>query len=90
MKRSKGTLSKSTRRMKVRKTHTATDILKSFTQGQIVIIEPVTKYSGYPHPRFRGRHGKVVCKRGKSYEIMIMDGNMEKILVVPSVHLKKA
>jgi large subunit ribosomal protein L21e len=41
-----------------------------------------------PFPRFKGRMGKIVEKRGKSYVVEILDGNKMKKIVSRPEHLK--
>lgn len=90
MKRSRGTLSRATRKLKIKRKLTAVDVLKEFKIGDKVIIEPIVNQKGFPHPRFKGKTGIVIGIRGNSYEVEIKDFERKKLLVVPSVHLKKA
>ena len=46
-------------------------------------------HGGMYYPRFHGKAGTIMAKRGKCYEIKIKDVKMEKILVVHPVHLKR-
>ena len=57
--------------------------------GDRVSIDSQSKYSGMPHPRYRGRTGIITATRGKAYVVAIMDGNMPKDLIIPPVHLRK-
>jgi large subunit ribosomal protein L21e len=41
-----------------------------------------------PHPRYKGRIGKIIGKRGKSYIVEITDGNKVKKLISRPEHLK--
>ena len=43
-----------------------------------------------PHPRFQGKPGTILAKRGGAYEISIMDGGKEKTVVTTAAHIKKA
>jgi large subunit ribosomal protein L21e len=43
-----------------------------------------------PHPRYRGRTGRIAATRGKAYVVLVKDGRMEKELVIPPVHLRPA
>ncbi len=90
MKRSKGTLSRATRKLGKRKPLSISPYFKEFAIGQRTIIEPLTNVKGYPHPRFRGKHGIVIGKRGNAYEVEVIDGRKKKILVVTPIHLKSA
>jgi len=68
---------------------TITKFLQEFKMGQRVVIalEPSSQ-KGMPFPRFKGRMGKIVEKRGKSYVVEILDGNKVKKLVSRPEHLK--
>jgi large subunit ribosomal protein L21e len=41
-----------------------------------------------PHPRFKGKTGRIIEKRGKSYIVQILDGNKAKKLIARPEHLK--
>ena len=64
-------------------------ILRKFDVGDKVSIslEP-SFHKGMPHPRFRGRVGTVVEKRGRAYVVEIKDGRKSKKLTAYAVHLK--
>ena len=64
-------------------------LISSFSVGDCVAIDSQSKYSGMPHPRYRGRTGTITDTRGKAYVVKIRDGRMEKELVIPPVHLRK-
>ena len=44
---------------------------------------------GMYHPRFHGKHGIVMGKKGDCYQISIKDGGKIKKLIVHPVHLRK-
>ena len=52
-------------------------------------VEPAVQKGMY-HPRFMGKSGIVLGKRGRCYEISIKDGQKEKVLIVHPIHLKRA
>lgn len=54
-----------------------------------IIIEP-SVHKGQPHPRFHGKTGVVVGKRGRAYIISVRDGDAEKIIFARSEHLSPA
>ncbi len=89
-KRSLGHMSKRSRtlRKKTRETVGISSIIKEFKKGEKVSIHPKPSYPGMPHPRYRGRTGEVLGKRGKSYLVELMIGNSKKKLIVPPVHLR--
>jgi large subunit ribosomal protein L21e len=66
-----------------------TKFLQEFKKNQKVIIklEPSSQ-RGMPHPRFKGKIGKIVGRRGKSYILEISDGNKVKKLIARPEHLK--
>jgi len=63
---------------------------QEFKEGDGVILkaEPA-HHKGMYFPRFHGKQGKVIKKRGESYEVSIKDGKKLKIVVVHPVHLKR-
>ena len=69
---------------------TITQMLKEFEIGDkvTIVIEP-SVHKGMPHPRFHGRVGEVVGKRGRAYLVRIKDGGKQKLLIALPVHLKK-
>ena len=66
-----------------------TKFLQEFKNDQAVVIlqEPASQ-RGMPHPRFKGKMGKVIGRRGKSYIVQIVDGNKAKKLISAPEHLK--
>jgi len=44
---------------------------------------------GMYFPRFHGKSGKVIGKKGACYQVAIRDGGKGKVLVVHPVHLRK-
>jgi len=54
----------------------------------VLLAEPAVQRSLY-HQRFHGRAGVIVAKRGNCYELQIVDGGKQKIIVVHPVHMKK-
>ena len=49
-----------------------------------------TVQKGRFFPRFHGKTGTIIGKRGFCYQVKIKDGNKEKTLYVHPIHLKKA
>jgi large subunit ribosomal protein L21e len=66
-----------------------TRFLKEFDIGQNVLIslEP-SSHRGMPFPRYKGKFGKIIGKRGKSYIVEIIDGNKTKKIISRPEHLK--
>lgn len=66
-----------------------TKFLQKFEEGQRVVFLPEPSSSaGMPHPRFKGKIGRIIGFRGKSYIIETVDGNKVKRLIVRPEHLK--
>ena len=91
VKRSKGFRSRT--RKKLRKKPysraTITKFLQEFEVGQKVAIDlESSSQKGMPHPRYQGRIGKVIGKRGKSYIIEVVDGKKIKKIISRPEHLR--
>ena len=63
-------------------------LISGYSIGDCVAIDSQSKYSGMPHPRYRGRTGTIVAQRGKSYVVEISDMKATKQLIIPPVHLQ--
>ncbi len=65
--------------------------LQEFKIGEGVYLkaEPAIQKGMY-FRRFHGKHGKIVKKIGRCYEVSIKDFNSKKTLIVHPVHLKRA
>ncbi|MFQ5975622.1 MAG: 50S ribosomal protein L21e [Candidatus Hydrothermarchaeales archaeon] len=94
MERSRGfksrTRKKLQRRVREKGVLPVTKLVQKFETGDRVHIkiEPSVQ-KGQPHPKFHGKTGKVIEKRGRSYLIEVYDKNAKKILISKPVHLKK-
>ncbi|MEM3781851.1 MAG: hypothetical protein QXT43_02735 [Candidatus Micrarchaeaceae archaeon] len=65
-------------------------IIKQFSIGDKVAIVPKGNFRDIPHPRYRGRIGTVIGKRGSAYEVEVrVSKTAKRILVVPQKHLEK-
>ncbi|MGV8162316.1 MAG: 50S ribosomal protein L21e [Candidatus Nanoarchaeia archaeon] len=64
--------------------------LSEFKDGDRVslTIEPAI-HEGIYCPRFAGKSGTIISKRGTCYEVKIKDFTKEKILIVHPVHMRK-
>jgi len=51
-----------------------------------VLIDP-SKHKGMPHPRFHGRTGEVIGKRGRAFMLKITDGDASKTIIAFPEHL---
>lgn len=65
--------------------------LQDFEIGQKVVIdiEPASQ-KGMPHPRYQGRSGVVIGRRGRAFLVQIRDGSKFKTLISRPEHLKSA
>ncbi|VVC00732.1 50S ribosomal protein L21e [uncultured archaeon] len=91
MRRSLGKMSKKSRALgQAARKLTVPGLISGFKVGDCVSIDSQSKYSGMPHPRYRGRTGIITEQRGKAYVVEIRDGNMVKGLIIPPVHLRIA
>jgi len=94
MKRSLGKMSKRSRLLRKRISERRLGVprlVKTFEIGQAVCIDHKSGYfSGMPHPRYRGKRGVVVGRRGNAYLIEVKVYNAVKELIVPAVHLEIA
>jgi large subunit ribosomal protein L21e len=76
-------------RQKVAYRPTVNKFLREFKENQtVVIIQEPASQKGMPHPRFKGKTGRIIEKRGKSYIVQILDGNKAKKLIARPEHLK--
>ncbi len=64
-------------------------LVKDFNIGDKVAIVPKGNFKDIPHPRYKGRVGTIVEKRGSAYVVELRMFNSKKLLVVPAVHLNK-
>ncbi len=63
--------------------------IKSFKEGDRVAIVPKGNFKDIPHPRYRGKIGRVIERRGGAYVVELRIMNSVKRLTVPALHLKK-
>ena len=63
--------------------------IKSFKVGDRVAIVPKGNFKNIPHPRYRGKVGKVIERKGNGYVVELNIMNAVKRMTVPVLHLKK-
>jgi len=51
-----------------------------------VLIDP-SRHKGMPHPRFHGKTGEVIGKRGRAFVLRITDGDATKTVITLPEHL---
>lgn len=64
-------------------------IIKEFDVGEKVAVVPKGTFRDIPHPRYRGKIGTVLGKRGSAYVIKVRTMNATRTLIVPAKHLEK-
>lgn len=52
-----------------------------------IVIDP-SIHKGMPHPKFHGKTGAVIDKRGRAFIIEVKDGNAIKTVIALPEHLK--
>jgi large subunit ribosomal protein L21e len=90
VKRSRGSLSKSTKQSKKTRKLTVSDISRKFKLGDKVLLRPTHVVEGRPPARYRGKHGEIVEVRGNSYIVEIKDGGKKKRFITSSVHIAQS
>ncbi len=64
---------------------------QKFNEGDKVYLAlEASTHKGMFHPRFYGKSGFIVGKRGNCYEVQIKDINKEKVVITHPVHLRRA
>lgn len=64
---------------------------QEFKRGDnVYLVAEPSVHKGMFWPRFYGKAGIVVDKRGRCYEVRIKDANKSKIVVAHPIHLKRA
>ena len=63
---------------------------QDFKEGDRVVLKAEPAYhKGMYYPRFHGNAGVILANQGKCYQVLIKDGNKDKLLIVHPVHLKR-
>ena len=65
------------------------DKIKRFKVGDNVAIVPKGNFRNIPHPRYKGKIGRVIEVRGSAYVVQVRILNSTKKLVVPALHLER-
>ncbi len=68
---------------------TVNKMLQNFDVGDSVYIKLAPAIHNFPHPKFQGKTGKVIGKRGSSYIVEVNDMAAVKKIIVDPVHMKK-
>jgi large subunit ribosomal protein L21e len=65
--------------------------IKSFDIGAKVVVLPKGNKRDIPHPRYKGKTGVVIEKRGGAYVVEVaVSKSMKRKLIVPQMHLEAA
>jgi large subunit ribosomal protein L21e len=65
-----------------------TKVIQNFEEGQKVHIAlDSSVQKGQPHPRFHGKTGTIIGKRGRAWLLEIKDGNATKTVIARPQHL---
>ncbi|RMF89700.1 MAG: 50S ribosomal protein L21e [Methanobacteriota archaeon] len=67
-----------------------TRAMQSFAEGDVVhiVIDPAY-HKGAPHPKWHGKTGHVIGRRGRSYLVRIRDQDSHKTVIANPVHLRE-
>ena len=64
--------------------------IKRLEIGSKVVIMPKGNFRNIPHPRYKGRVGTVLERRGDAYVIEIyVSKSTKRTLIVPQLHLER-
>jgi large subunit ribosomal protein L21e len=62
---------------------------QKFKEGdKVAVVKEISMQPRFPK-RIQGKTGVVKSKRGRSYIVLIKDGNKEKEFILEPIHLKK-
>ncbi len=65
------------------------DYLKEFKENEkVVLSQSPSSHKGMPHPKLKGRVGRVMSRRGNAYVITLKVGKAEKQVIARPEHLK--
>lgn len=70
-------------------TLSVSESIKEFKTGDNVAIVPKGNFKNIPHPRYRGKIGKIIERRGSGYVVELRVFKATKSITVPALHLKK-
>lgn len=89
VKKSHGFRSGTRKKLKKKRRIPITTFLKEFKIGDRVVIVPEpSSNKGMPFPRFKGKVGTVVDKRGSAYILEVIEGKEKKQVIARAEHLK--
>lgn len=91
VKRSRGFRSRTRKklRQKTGRRPVISKFIEEFRKNQkVVVVQEPSSHKGMPHSRFKGKIGKIIGRRGKSYIVEIKEGNKLKKVISRPEHLK--
>jgi large subunit ribosomal protein L21e len=69
---------------------TISKLMKNFDVGDKVAIVPKGNFKEIPHPRYRGRVGTVMERRGNAYVVELkLSNKIKRTLIVNQKHLER-
>ena len=87
-KKAKGPRAKSRHKITAKRRPTVRELLEKPPLGAYVQINiNGSWHEGMPHRRFQGKTGIVKAYRGSCVEVLVKDGDKEKLVVAHPVHL---
>ena len=89
VRRSKGFRTKTRKKLKKEyKKRGISRFLQEFEMDERVLIKiDPSSHKGMPHPRFHGKIGRVIGRRGNAYILIVRDGNSYKKIISNPEHL---
>ena len=87
VRKSYGKMRGTKKRLTMKSKPTVNRFLTVFELGDVVHIDMLPPE--IPHPKFHGRTGKILNKRGRGYEVEVGDLNAKKKIYLKPEHLKK-
>ncbi|MEM5790633.1 MAG: 50S ribosomal protein L21e [Candidatus Aenigmatarchaeota archaeon] len=89
VKKSRGFRSRTRKKLRQKARPVITKFLQDIKIGEkVIILQDPYSQKGMPHPRFKGKVGKIIERRGKSYIVEIIDGNKVKKIISRPEHLR--
>lgn len=64
-------------------------VIKEFDMGEKVVVMPKGNFKDIPHPRYKGKIGKIIGKRGTSYIVEVSAMTAKRKLIVNPKYLEK-
>ena len=88
VKKSYGYRRRTRKKLKADTRPTVNQMLRKFEIGQKVHINIMSSSKSIPHPKFQGKTGTIIGKRGRAYVVEVNDMNAKKIIISRTEHLK--